>query len=215
MKSPIPTDTFAIAFQQFLDHLKPCMESQWLAETVVLDPGARVLEIGCGTGFITFFLAGKFPQCREFLGIDIHPDLIQTAEKHLSTFTKIILPPIPDIHFEQLDITKESIQSVYFDCIVANPPFFVAQASRPSPNLARRTARQDAALSPQQLFHSAFQHLQPGGRIVVVYPWNRWEEIQTVAENCGFTSMECKRNETIRRRDGGVLLMSAVKPKLF
>jgi ubiquinone/menaquinone biosynthesis C-methylase UbiE len=41
----------------------------------------RVLDVGCGTGYLLRVLAGCYPEARGLAGIDAAPNMIQTAER--------------------------------------------------------------------------------------------------------------------------------------
>ena len=65
-------------------HVRGREVSRELAAAAALQPGMRVLDVGCGLGGACRLLAGEYG-C-EVTGIDITPDYIQTAEK-LSALT--------------------------------------------------------------------------------------------------------------------------------
>jgi ubiquinone/menaquinone biosynthesis C-methylase UbiE len=41
----------------------------------------RVLDVGCGTGYLLRVLAGRYPGAQELAGIDAAPNMIQTAKR--------------------------------------------------------------------------------------------------------------------------------------
>jgi ubiquinone/menaquinone biosynthesis C-methylase UbiE len=41
----------------------------------------RVLDVGCGTGYMLRLLAARYPQAAELAGIDAAPSMIETAEQ--------------------------------------------------------------------------------------------------------------------------------------
>ena len=49
---------------------------------------SRILEIGCGTGFLTELLAEKFPQAA-ILATDISPQMVRTAKRRLSSYDNV------------------------------------------------------------------------------------------------------------------------------
>ena len=52
-----------------------------LATATVAAP-QRVLDVGCGTGYLLRVLAGHYPGARALAGIDAAPNMIETAEPH-------------------------------------------------------------------------------------------------------------------------------------
>jgi len=198
----------------FFDRLRPPLESQLLTGFVSLRPGDRVLEVGCGSGYISLALGWKHPFCREIVGVDIDPGAVREAEKNrdeLQTIWKGYLPPI---RFQRADVGEMDTQEPRFDVLVSNPPFFSAKASRPSPSAARRAARQDYHLAPEILMAGAGRLLNPGGRLAVVYPTLRVHEIYTRAREHAFEVIKEEIHSGVRTRNGGIrlLLMKRQEP---
>jgi ubiquinone/menaquinone biosynthesis C-methylase UbiE len=51
-----------------------------LAASVAAAP-QRVLDVGCGTGYLLRLLAARYPQAAELAGVDAAPSMIETAEQ--------------------------------------------------------------------------------------------------------------------------------------
>lgn len=170
-----------------------------------------MLEIGCGTGYILFYCAWRFPDCAEFTGIDLQPEKIEEAEKQLRLFQTLIPEKHAAIRLQTGNIEEVPTPEKPYDLLMCNPPFFVAHASRPSPNPARRLARQDATLSPDRLFKQASRLLVLQGRMVLVYPQKRMQEVERAADRYGFVLIEQSQRADIRGRSGGIVLMTAKK----
>ena len=75
--------------QEFFDSLRPSIESILLAEYITLLPGDRILDTGCGTGYLTLRLAHRFPCVKMIVGIDIQSVLIKEADKNLAALTSL------------------------------------------------------------------------------------------------------------------------------
>lgn len=193
--------------QTFFDSLRPPMETQRLEAFVHANPGDRIMEIGCGTGYISLRLAYRVPNVNTVLGIELFPDLLHKALKARNDFATQFHNPLPHLHFTVWDAANPSPFSIPFDVIVCNPPFFCTTASRPSPNAHRNHARRDETLTPAILFQCMNNHLTQDGYGYVVYPNNRLKEIEHIAKTNGFYIDEQKTHPKIRQRDGGITLL--------
>ncbi len=195
----------------FFDSLRPCIESQRLARFVDLHPGERMLDVGCGTGYIALFLGWRFPHCLELTGIDIQSSLIERACQNRDRFLTLASNPIPPIHFYQSDLNRAVPKEKIFDVIVSNPPFFDPRSSRLSPTLSKRIARQENTLSLQSLFAFASRHLALRGRFYLVVPSNRIDEIQSHLVDHQMDPLQIETDLAIRKRTGGVHFICASK----
>lgn len=73
-------------------------------------PYKRILDIGCGTGYLTFKLAELFPQA-EVIGIDLAPGMIEVA-KEKSNFG--------NVHFLISDAEELNFPVEFFDLVVSS-----------------------------------------------------------------------------------------------
>jgi demethylmenaquinone methyltransferase/2-methoxy-6-polyprenyl-1,4-benzoquinol methylase len=93
------------------------------AATHVAKPPERALDIGCGTGEATLFLAREFPSAR-VRGIDISEEMIQIAQG------KVGLDPEGRIAFKVADASDLPYEENSFDLVAQlnMPPFFAEMA---------------------------------------------------------------------------------------
>jgi ubiquinone/menaquinone biosynthesis C-methylase UbiE len=98
------------------------------ATTRVAEPPERVLDIGCGTGEGTLFLAREFPTAR-VRGIDLSEEMIRLAR------AKVGLDPEGRVAFKVADAGKLPWPEDAFDLVAQlnMPPFFaeIARVLRP------------------------------------------------------------------------------------
>ena len=105
-------------------------------------PPARVIEFGCGTGWISLILA---QQGYEVLGIDISPDAIAIAEESRPT-----APPLPNLSFRVADY-EHAPPGTPADYVVFHDALHHCES-------------EEAAL------RSAFDSLGPGGMVICIEP---------------------------------------------
>ncbi|MBN2326146.1 MAG: methyltransferase, partial [Candidatus Omnitrophica bacterium] len=114
------------SIEPFFDALRPCRESQELARFVRLQPQDSVLDVGCGSGYLSFYVKWKYPDCRKILGIDINPAVIEAANRRLASLQEQIHAPLSNILFRTCDARSDMTGVEPFDALISNPPFFAA-----------------------------------------------------------------------------------------
>jgi len=84
--------------------------AEWMIKEMDADPGKKVLEIGCGTGYVAFIIAQKTNM--QVLGSDLCVPFIEKAKGKYA---------LPNLSFETLDFNKAS-STVHnkFDYIIGN-----------------------------------------------------------------------------------------------
>lgn len=141
-----------------VDHLAPLAAGVLHASR---DP-ERVLDVGCGTGAATFFLAREFPRAR-IRGVDISPGMIDQAN------SRIGLDPEARVAFRVGDAGKLPYPDENFDLVTQTnmPVFFkeIDRVLRPGGSVViASSSGQDTPFStPDGLLRSKFQKLGFGG----------------------------------------------------
>jgi ubiquinone/menaquinone biosynthesis C-methylase UbiE len=103
-----------------VDHLAPLSAG---VLDVAIEP-ERILDIGCGTGAATLFLAREFPRAR-IRGVDISPMMISRAT------AKIGLDPEARVAFREADASKLPWPDRSFDLVtLVNMPLFFGEINR-------------------------------------------------------------------------------------
>lgn len=155
----------AFKFKQFeLEHDKCAMKIG--TDGVLLGAWAhhpspkRILDIGCGSGLISFMMAQRFENS-EIIGIDSAASAILQSEINLQTN-----PWKNRIQFQLSDISD--FKNAPFDLIVSNPPFYNGTSF--SGNSERDKARQNNHLSTEMLFDNAARLLNQKGIFCCIIP---------------------------------------------
>jgi SAM-dependent methyltransferase len=125
-------------------------------------PPARLLECGCGTGWLAYFLAKRGYQV---VATDVSAEAIQLAQTH-PPFHKGAVPDFRVADTEQLDFDAEFDVVVFFDSL-------------------HHAVDEFAALQ------AAFRALRPGGRCVMMEPgWGHHRQSLKVEEKYGVTEKD-------------------------
>jgi len=112
-------------------------------EKLNLKPGMKVLDIGCGTGGSSFFMAQNYGV--QVLAIDISEHMMEVANDHKQTFPREVQDKVT---MQQMDATNAYFPSEYFDVVYC------------------REAVNHIA-EKEQLYQKILHWLRPEGRVLV------------------------------------------------
>ena len=138
------------------------------------DGGARILDIGAGTGLISLMMAQRFPDGL-IDGVEADIDAAGQAADNAKPFPQVA------IHAVRLQDWEPSEP---YDCIVSNPPFFIDSLKNPSRQ--RSLARHDVDLSFADIVSFAKRWLTETGQLSVILPADVVEQFSEIAYFSGF-----------------------------
>ena len=118
-----------------------------------IEPGKKVLDVGCGSGVITVFAALK---SEHVTAIDISPQAVKNTTLNCQAHG------IENVTVKQSDMYSEVDER--FDYIVSYPPLFQVSFSSSDHQWCTSTT------FVEELFRSAKDYLVPGGKLVVLLP---------------------------------------------
>lgn len=133
-----------------------------------------ILDIGTGTGIIALMLAQR--SLAEIDAIDIDKEACVQATENVSASP--FVGRIKVIHASCADFAASNRQKRY-DLIISNPPYFIN--SLKCPDNKRTVARHTDTLLLSDLIREAVALLSPSGRIALVLPYERLEEVEELA----------------------------------
>lgn len=160
--------------------------------------GARILDVGSGTGLIALMMAQRFPEAMVD-GIDIDEVACEEARENVQA------SPFADrvgIHAVRL----QDYQGQPYDAIVSNPPFFVG--SLKNPDEKRSLARHSDSLPFADLFAGVKRLLKPDGVFSVIVPTEVEERFASEGYMAGFRMVRACSVKTVERKSPKRVLLS-------
>ena len=149
--------------------------------------GARILDVGTGTGIIAMMMSQRYPQAR-VTALDIDEGAVRQASYNVaqSPFCDRIrvLQESVQEHAVQSENSGNAGQSGLYDAIVSNPPFFIDSLN--APDRQRNIARHAETLTYGQLMQAAWRLLTDGGELSVVVPFDYRQRMEDEATFKGF-----------------------------
>lgn len=113
----------------------------WILSHYGLEPGMKVLELGCGTGNMWQDAARWLPAEASLILTDFSEGMLDTARQ--------TVPPLPNIAFRQVDIQQIPYEDNTFDVVIANMMLYHV------PDLERALKEVSRVLKPQGRFFCA------------------------------------------------------------
>ncbi len=166
---------------------RPLGNEQVLADYV--PPGKSVLEIGCGSGIITLFLAAK---SRHVTAVDISPDAIENTRLNMDTYNVENVSVLLSNAFDSVEGR--------FEVVVSNPPWMDFEFGDPFKMWAT-----SATLIPS-LFQRSREFLVADGLLMISCPAGAKEKLLELAADNGFALVASYPRE--KRKGLGVRLMT-------
>lgn len=169
-------------FKQFTIHHDKCAmkvgtDGVLLGAWAATGASKNMLDVGTGTGIIALMLAQRSQA--EIDAVDLDTEACIQAQENIA-----LSPFAGRIHCIQADfIAYAASCSQKYDLIISNPPYFVD--SLKSPDGKRNLARHTDTLLLADLVKSSGELLSSIGRIALILPYERLEELSSVAADNG------------------------------
>lgn len=165
---------------------------EWALSNLVDTEGARVLDLGTGSGCIPISIALENSGSMCF-GADVSEDALEVARKNARSLA-------PSVSMLNADIlSRSSLQQLPgpFNILVSNPPY-IAENERPSIESQVKDFEPDIALfageDPLHFYRAIVNHapllLVPGGQVGVEIHSDHGPEVETLFVRAGFNSVE-------------------------
>jgi len=155
---------------------QPARGARMSLDPVLLDgflapPHGRFLDIGCGTGALSFLLLARDPAATG-VGVELQPRLAALAVRGRDANGwqerfEIVVGDARDVRADA------RVAAAAFDLVATNPPYRTVAGSRRPPDDERALAHQEIALALADWVAFAARAVRPGGRVAAIFPAER------------------------------------------
>ena len=189
--------------------LRPSTDSRVLIESVQIQEGGRIAELGSGIGNVTLELAARHRG--EFHGFEVQEILHQTAIRNRDANQERLNGTV-DFHL--MDIRRLPSQPEwceYFDNVIMNPPWYPAGTGRLSPDPVRAAATHELRADLADFLTAAEAILKPGGQCRLILIVQREKELQGRLKDTAFTTQSIQPISTLEGRPAKWILVELQK----
>jgi len=142
--------------------------------------GARIIDIGSGTGAISLCLAQRLQNLSPHIeGVELQPELVTLANMSARADN------FEFVHFHQADIRQKinlpGLSPCSFDIAVSNPPY--SEHDMPSPNASKAAAHNHHDFDLVQWLNFCLKMLKPFGRLYLVHRAENLPQICAALQN--------------------------------
>lgn len=135
--------------------------------------GARVIDIGTGTGIIALLIAGK-TEAKYIAGIEIQSKMAEMAQR--SVKLNDLEGRVEIIHGDIKEYSKY-FSSASFDVVVTNPPYMKKGGGLINPHDMKAISRHEILCTLEDVIKASSKLLVPGGQFVMVHKPERLVDI--------------------------------------
>jgi methylase of polypeptide subunit release factors len=152
--------------------------------------GKRVLEVGCGTGITSLYLAKQ--RATHVLAVDISAPAVHNTQ------TNITSNNLSNIEARQSDIFSNLLPTESFDIIYWNMPFMYQPAGYKYRSLLERGLFDPGYALTERFLREASHHLLPGGKALVgTGNFGDVERFMDLAKKHGYTVRLISRQDSL------------------
>lgn len=155
------------------------MDAVLLSGFVRVKPGAKVLDLGTGTGIIPLLVEAK-TQAMHISAIEIQEESADMARRSVQLNG---LEDKIDIVTGDLREAEKFFDAASFDVVTCNPPYMIGQHGLTNPDAPKAIARHEILCTLEDVVRTAAKLLKPGGYFCMVHrPFRLAEIIRVMTE---------------------------------
>lgn len=182
------------------------LDSILLAHFARIGPGARLVELGLGSGVISLILCYR-TGCRA-AGVELQEQLADMAAR---SFRMNQLDHLAEIITCDLREIKKVLPAGSFDAVVFNPPYRRKGSGRISADSEKALARHELSGTLADFISAADYLAAKSGTVVTVYPATRGVELICRFREAGIEPKRMRMVHSTERSGAEFILLEAVK----
>ncbi len=152
------------------------MDAVLLADFAKVRPGARVLDLGTGTGVIPILMAAK-TQASRFTGLEIQAEMADMARRSIELNG---LEQKIDIVTADLKEASKQFGGASFDVVTCNPPYMEDCHGLKNPEDTKAIARHEVLCRLEDIVRESAAVLKSGGGFYMVHRPRRLAEVMSL-----------------------------------
>lgn len=157
-----------------------------LGDFIRLPKGARVVDLGSGSGALGLLLCGRYSDCT-VTGLELHRPSHEAA---LENIARNNLTGRMDSRLGDLRQVRSMLPGGAYHCVVSNPPYFSTGA--PSQGPAGPQARKELSCTLEDVFSAAAFLLRFGGSFFLVHRPERLTDLMALGRSRGLEPKELR-----------------------
>lgn len=180
-----------------------------LASFAQVKPGARIADLGTGTGIIPLILSHK-TQAKEIFGVEVQESTYERASRNvvlngLTERVKVIHSDVNDL-FDCPEIAPAT-----FDVVLSNPPYVKGKEGLTNQCLARTVARHETTASLKDFIRTAAVLLKERGEFYLVHRPSRLVDICVICREHRLEPKDLRLVSPTQGEKPNILLLRCVK----
>jgi tRNA1(Val) A37 N6-methylase TrmN6 len=161
-----------LSLEQPSNGYRAAIDPVFLAASVPLTGGEKVLDVGSGVGTAMLCLAKRMQNCTIY-GLEKQKELVEIGQKniHANSFQDRLTVIQGDLMTPPL-LIKETA----FDCIMTNPPYFEAFYTT-SPHPVKSASNTESSVVLEDWIAFCSKRLRPGGVLSMIYRTDQVDKV--------------------------------------